>query len=208
MSPNYRLPAVMIAVHGLVVVANAAAAHPAVTDERSDRTASVTIVLRGADEEADLQAMLKSLRSDRQLKLQSEAVSTGFRRFNNRFSTPMVLKMSPVPGDDDVHVGRLAEVVSATTTKNRAEHPPGVNLILFTDDAITEESVSALRSALSSVNGIDVEAAGGLGANIAEGWFWVRLDNEGGAMLNDVLQNAARSGVKLRTLQNPTADAK
>lgn len=208
MSPNYRLPAVMIAVYGLVVVANAAAAHPAVTDERSDRTAAVTIVLRGADEEADLQAMLKSLRSERQLKLQSEAVSTGFRRFNNRFSTPIVLKMSPVPGDDDVHVGRLGEVVSATTTKNRAEHPPGVNLILFTDDAITEESVSALRSALSSVNGIDVEAAGGLGANIAKGWFWVRLDNEGGAMLNDVLQNAARSGVKLRTLQNPTADAK
>lgn len=165
-------------------------------------TTPVTIVLRGADTDQDIRIMLQSLRTSKAVQVKSEGVSTGFRRFGNRFSSPLVVQLKSVPGGDDVHVGQLAELLDNTSTPHRSEHPPGANLILFTTDGITEESVSALRSSLSQVNGIDVEAAGGLGANIEEGWFWIRLDPEGGAMLNDILTKARRSGLTLQTQRN------
>jgi hypothetical protein len=177
-----------------------------VAEPTKEREVQVTIVLRGAASERDIPALIKALRSAKGVKVITEDFGLGFRRFNNRFTTPIVVTFPKVPGDDDANIGALASAVAKAETASRDEYPPGVNLILFTDDQLKETSISALRSSLSKVNGVEVDAAGGLGASIQEGWCWVRLENAGGAMLLDIEKNAGKSGTTLRRLKEASSE--
>ena len=173
---------------------------------KDKKTVKLTIVLRGADTDADIETLKKKLRSADGVRILTDDVAPGFRKFKNRFTTPIVVQLPTVPGDNDVNVGSVATTVSEATTKNASKFAPGVNLILFTDDTLTEESISALRSSLSSVNGTEVSKPGGLGANISEGWCWIRLEDAGGAMLNDIEEKARRSGIKFRRLREADSE--
>jgi len=162
----------------------------------------LTVVLRGADTDADVEVLTKALRSVKGVKIITDSISEGHRRFNNRFTTPIVITMPTSLGDDDANVGALATAVSEAKTKDREKFPPGVNLILFTDDALNEGSISALRSSLSRVNGVDVNRPGGPGGSLKDGWCWIRLENAGGAMLKEIEEKARTSGLKYRRLQH------
>ena len=116
------------------------------------REVKITIVLRGADSNADVEMLIKALRSAKGVKLITNGVEQGFRKFNNRFTTPIVVTVPMVPGDDDANVGALATAVSKAKTHDRDKFPPGVNLVLFTNETLNETSISALRSSLSRVN--------------------------------------------------------
>lgn len=172
-----------------------------VEESAKDGELQFTIVLRGAATERDIPELIKALRSAKGVRVHTEDVGLGFRRFNNRFTSPIVVSFPKVPGDEDANIGALASAVAKAKTSSREEHPPGVNLILFTDDQIKETSISALRSSLSKVNGVEVDQAGGLGASIQDGWCWVRLENAGGAMLLEIEKNASESGTTLRRLK-------
>jgi hypothetical protein len=174
--------------------------------EEKDRELQCTIVLRGAASPRDLPVLLKALRSTKGVKVHTDDVGLGFRKFSNRFTTPIVVTFPKVPGDEDSNIGTLVTAVSNAKTPSREEHPPGVNLILFTDDQLKETSISALRSSLSNVNGVEVSRAGGLGASIQDGWCWVRLEDAGGAMLLDIEKNALDSGTKYRRLKEPAGE--
>lgn len=190
----------------MLLCSTAASVAAAAEESQPDRTVRITVVLRGADNEEDIETLLKALRSVRGVKVADQQVNPGFRRFNNRFTTPIIVSVPMVPGDDDANIGQLATAVSKAKTGSRKEHPPGVNLILFTDDELQEQSISSLRSALNSVNGVEVNTAGGLGGNIQDGWCWIRLEDDGGAMLKEVEQKAQNSGVRLRRLKNPQSE--
>lgn len=169
------------------------------TDESSG--VKVTIVLRGADSEDDLKVLVDSLKKIPGVRVHSDDVRIGFRKFNNRFTTPIVVTVPPVPGDTDVKIGMLAAAASRAETSSRREHPPGVNLILYTDETLQESSISSLRSSLSAVNGVEVSVPGGLGGNLQEGWCWIRLEKAGGAMLKEVEEKARKSGIRFRRVK-------
>ncbi|MBC8354787.1 MAG: hypothetical protein H8E66_22635 [Planctomycetes bacterium] len=173
-----------------------------VDDPNADEGIKVTVILRGADSDADLEVLTKALRSTKGVKLITESVGVGFRKFNNRFTTPIVVSVPKSPGTDDANVGALATVVSKAKTSNRDKFPPGVNLILFTDGTLNESSIMDLRSSLSRLNGVEVDQPGGLGARIQEGWCWIQFENAGGAMLKEIEERAQASGLKYRRLKD------
>lgn len=166
----------------------------------------VTVVLRGANTAADTAVLLETLKKVKGIRIVSDDVKEGFRRFNNRFTSPIIVTIPTVPGEDDVNIGQLAKEVAEAKTGSRSKFQPGVNLLLFTDDRLQESSISSLRSSLASVNGVEVNQPGGLGGNLSEGWCWIRLENAGGAMLNDIEQKAAASGITLRRLKESRRD--
>jgi hypothetical protein len=175
---------------------------PAGDNVKRPEAVDVTIVLRGADTDADVEVLIKALRSTKGVKVISDGVEKGFRKFNNRFTTPIVVAVAPVPGDDDVNVGALAAAVSKAKTRNRDKYPPGVNLLLFTNDTLDESSISALRSSLSKVNGVEVDKPGGLGGSLQDRWCWIQLENAGGAMLKEIEKQARTSGKEYRRLKD------
>jgi len=162
---------------------------------------NVTIILRGADSDADVEVLVKALRTVKGVKVVTDGIETGFRKFNNRFTTPIVVTIPTVPGDDDANVGALAIAVSKAKTRNREKYPPGVNLVVFTDTMLDEQAISTLRSALSRVNGLEVDKPGGLGGNLQAGWCWIQLENAGGAMLKQIEQQTKATGTDYRRLQ-------
>lgn len=132
------------------------------------------------------------------MTVKTDDVSLGFRRFNNRFTTPIEIALTRVPGDEDANVGALAKAISTVKNSNRGKYPPGVNLVLYTSGELNEESISSLRSSLSQVNGVEVNAAGRLGGSIQDGGCWVRLGNAAGAMLLEIEKKANTSGLTYR----------
>lgn len=191
---------VRIAAWTLLMLAGISQVSEVVADDSDARHVKVTVIFRGAADDADLPVLMKALRETKGIQVHTEDVGFGFRRFNNKFSTPVEVSIPKVPGDEDANVGMLAKAVSGAKTPSRGKYPPGVNLILFTDDQLNEGSISSLRSSLSRVNGLEVDKPGGLGAAIQEGWCWVRLENAGGAMLLEIEKNARNSGIQFRRL--------
>ncbi len=171
-------------------------------DATSEQGIQVTVVLRGANTEADVEVLTRALRSSKDVNVITKDIGLGFRKFNNRFTTPIVVSVPKSPGTEDANVGALATAVSKALTPNRDEFPPGVNLLLFTDGTLSENSISDLRSSLSRVNGVEVDRPGGLGGNLQDGWCWIQFENAGGAMLNEIKEQAQSSGRKYRLLQD------
>ena len=169
---------------------------------QAEDTIDVTVVLRGADTKNDVKVLLRSLRSAEGVKVLTKDVGLGFRKFNNRFTTPIVVRVPKTPGTDDANVGSLAIRVSKAKTANRSKFAPGVNLLLFTDGSLDESSISTLRSSLSQVNGVEVSQPGGLGGNIADGWCWIQFEHAGGAMLQEIEQQAQTYGRTYRRLED------
>lgn len=177
-----------------------------VDELKADEGVKVTVILRGADTGADVEVLSKALRSTKGVKVITDSISVGYRKFNNRFTTPIVVSVPKSPGTDDANVGALATAVSKAKTSNREKFPPGVNLILFTDGTLNESSISDLRSSLSRVNGVEVDQPGGLGGRPQEGWCWIQLENAGGAMLREVEERAQTSGLKYRCLKDSQSE--
>lgn len=175
-------------------------------DSTSPQHMKVTVVLRGADSDNDVKVLIKALRTVEGVKVMTDGIEPGFRKFNNRFTTPIIVSIPRVPGDDDANVGALATAVSKAKTRNPEKYPPGVNLIVFTDEPLDEQAISALRSALSRVNGVEVNKPGGLGGNLQEGWCWIQLENAGGAMLNQIEKQTRVSGNEYRRLRDQQGD--
>ena len=171
-------------------------------DEPAARQVTATVVLCGADTDADVELLFKALKKVDGVTATTSEIKKGFRRFNNRFTTPIEVRIPLVPGGVDSNVGALAAGVQNVKTSHPETHAPGVNLVLFTDEQMNENSISALRSALSSVNGVKVSQPGGLGGNLAEGWCWIRLEKAGGAMLNEILEKAQKSGTQFRLVKS------
>ncbi|MDP6557997.1 MAG: hypothetical protein QGG71_25240 [Pirellulaceae bacterium] len=113
-----------------------------------------------------------------------------------------VITVPTVPGDDDANVGALAKAVSKAKTQNGGKSSPGVNLILFTNETLDEPSISALRTSLSRVNGVEVNKPGGIGGSPQDGWCWIQLENAGGAMLKEIEKQARASGLEYRRLKD------
>lgn len=159
----------------------------------------LSFVLRGAHCDMDLKVMRKSLGAVKGIKFNTDDLQAGGRP--RYFTSPFLIEMQ-AGGDNSIDIGRLASGLAKAKTPHRKTSPPKVNLILFTKRAITEESVMALRAALRNVNGLEVDAPGGLGGMPRQEFYWVQLEPAGGAALKDVLDALEKQRIDL-TVEKP-----
>lgn len=97
---------------------------------------------------------------------------------------------------ENAYVGQLAKAVAEANTPHDREASRGIFVVLYTPDTIDEEAVVALREALRPVNGLEV-AAGQLGGFPRHGYFWVRLEDAGGAELSDIIKAARKANPRI-----------
>ena len=156
------------------------------------KPAKVTVILRGARTATDNKAMIAALSGVKGITYSGDKVIVGAKP--RYFSDPFIVSIADT---NTTNVGALAAAVSKAKTSARKDLPPKANIVLFTDDEITEETVTSLRGALRKVNGLDVDAPGGLGGFPAKGYYWVRLEDAGGATLDEIRAALRKAQIKV-----------
>ena len=187
----------------LQVIIIASSLLPAAANEESapatkPKPTKITIVMRGARSDEDVKVLSTALKQVKGIKFEADDVEPGNQKFKRSFTKPFVVTIAD---QDKTNVGSLATAVSKATTKSRQDYPPGVSLVIYTDEVIDEPAIMNLRSSLRTVNGVEVDKPGGLGGMPKDGWCWVQLENAGGAALSEIDKKAAESGLKFRRLK-------
>lgn len=152
----------------------------------------VTVLVRGVHCADCVKAVQEQISRLKGVKFVSDDLKAG--KAPRYFSDPFEIE---VGGSLDDGIGAVARAVSKAKTAYRDKVPPRLHLVLFTDFAINESSVSKLRGALQNVNGVLPEEAGGLGGFPQKQWYWVRLEPAGGADLKEIL-TAAKDALDVR----------
>ena len=148
--------------------------------DKKSKVTQVTVVIRGVHCSRDAQVLLKQLKKRAGIKTKIKKINAG--KTPKFFSQPLSISLSLEKTD----VGTLAELVSKVKTPHRKEFPPKLNLVLFTTEDINEPSVMRLRRVLRPINGLEVDAPGGLGGFPKRGYYWVQLENAGGAGIKEI----------------------
>ena len=158
----------------------------------------VSIVIRGAHCDPGVKILKSTLGKMKGIKYRADSIKKGSKpKF---FTDPFIVEIADT---QKTNIGSLASVVSEAKTPHRDDFPPKVNLVLYTPDQIDEPSVMALRFSLRDVNGLEVDAPGGLGGFPKRGYYWIQLENAGGAALSDIMTAAKLSGLKLSLQKSP-----
>ena len=152
----------------------------ATIDADADEPVKVTVLVRGADSEQAVEVLTKALKAVKGIKFEADDVTVGEKP--RWFSEPFVVELSP-----ENYIGELAKAVSEASTPNRRERPPLLNLVLYTGVGIDERAVTDLRDRLREVNGVEPVVSGGLGGLPDEGYYWLQLEDKGGAELQHVV---------------------
>lgn len=161
------------------------------------RPVKVWIIIRGLQSDADVQVIRTALKARQDIRIDLDQITPGERP--RYFSEPVAAE---ILNPKETNIGSLAATIGNAKTPFRREMPPKCNLVLFTSDVIDEPRVEALRGSLSSVNGLEVQANGGLGALIKQDLYWVQLENAGGAGLDEILKAAEQGGCRV-TISKP-----
>jgi len=158
----------------------------------------VSFLIRGAHCDEGLDVLRKTLAGVKGIRFKPEDIQAGKKP--KWFSDPFVVEFR-TPDRDPLkpNVGAFAKAIGDARTPHRDDLPPKLNLVLYTPDDIDEPAVMALRSELMDVNGVEVLEPGGLGGMPRRGFYWIQLENAGGAALKDVLDACKRADVKVST---------
>jgi len=158
----------------------------------------VSIIIRGAHCDPGVKILRATLGKLKGIKYRADDIEKGSKP--KYFTDPFIVEIADTR---KTNIGALATVVSEAKTPHRDDVPPKDNLVLYTPDRIDEPSVMALRSSLRDVNGLEVDAPGGLGGFPKRGYYWIQLENAGGAALSDIMTAAKKSGLKLSLQKSP-----
>ena len=159
--------------------------HPS---SQAAETMKATVLVRGVHCDACVAVIRKNLASVKGVKLDVSQIQRGEKR--RYFSEPLPVEVGTTL---DTGIGALAKAAAEAKTPHADDIPPRLNLVLYTEQAINEESVMAMRTALREVNGVLVQESGGLGGFPSRGFYWVRLEPAGGADLRDVFRAAKQA---------------
>lgn len=153
---------------------------------REEKPTKLTVVIRGVVTGKDAEALRTSLGKVKGLRMNPDDIQAGEKgQFRHYFSPPFVVEISDTT---TAGVGPLAAAVAKTKTPSREEIAPSLNLVLFhPEGSLEEKDIAGLRAALTNVNGVEAQAAGGIGGVPSEGRCWVRLEAAGGADLASIL---------------------
>ena len=149
----------------------------------------LTVLVEGAHCDACVRAVCAKLDRVKGVKLETDDIYRGEKP--KYFSDPFLVRFGKTT---ESRLGAVSKATAAAKTPHASDVPPRLHLVLFSKNPIDEDSVSALRMALSQTNGVLVFESGGLGAFIDKGWYWIRLDPAGGADLEDIMQAAKKAG--------------
>ncbi len=177
--------------------------HPASTEpgeQRGDKTTKLTFTLHGAHCRDCVASMRGSLKKLKGVNFRDEDIEPAEkpRKLHPRFfSSLFEVSIEDIKA---TNIGAFAAVVKKDGTPHEDDVETGVNLVLFPSKTIDEELIMDFRSALRNVNGVEVDANGGLGGKLnEEGHLWIRLEVAGGAGLDEVLQAARSVDSEIRT---------
>jgi copper chaperone CopZ len=107
------------------------------------------------------------------------------------FTDPILIEIADT---DKTDLGALAKAVAEARTPHQDKHPPSLNLTLF--GVVDEPAVSALRTALVNVPGVDANGPGGIGGILQDDTFWVRLHGSGEATLAEIRRALEAGGIR------------
>lgn len=173
-------------------------------EQGKDKTTKVTFTLHGAHCRDCVASMRASLMKLKGVKFKEEDVQPADkpRKQRPRFFSPL-FEVS-VEDIEVTDIGAFAEAVKKGGTPHEDDVETGINLVLFPSKTIDEELIMDFRAALRQVNGVEVDASGGLGGKLTEqGHIWIRLEDAGGAGLEEVMR-AARGVDKEARTTKPT----
>jgi copper chaperone CopZ len=161
-------------------------------DKGDDKSTKLTFTLHGAHCKDCVDRMRLSLKKLAGVKFLDEDVKPAKepRKLRPRFFSPQF--EVTIADVEATNIGAFAAAVKKGGTPHEEDVETGVNLVLFPSKTIDEELIMDFRSALRDVNGLEVDANGGLGGDFKKGFVWIRLEDAGGAGLEEVLR-AARS---------------
>jgi copper chaperone CopZ len=164
-----------------------------------DKSTKLTLTLHGAHCKDCVARMRTSLTKLKGVKFKNEDIkpATKPRRLRPRYFSPLF--EVTIENVEATNIGVFASAVKKDGTPHEDDVETGVDLVLFPSKMMSEELIMDLRSALRDVNGVEVDASGGLGGNLKEGWVWIRLEDAGGAGLEEVLRAARSVDREIRT---------
>lgn len=168
-------------------------------DKGDDKSTKLTFTLHGAHCKDCVARMRTSLTKLKGVKFKNEDVKPAKkpRRLRPRYFSPLFEVTIEDVGA--TNIGAFAAAVKKDGTPHEEDVETGVDLVLFPSKVMSEELIMDLRSALRDVNGVEVDASGGLGGDFKEGWVWIRLEDAGGAGLEEVLRAARNVDSEIRT---------
>ena len=167
----------------------------AVTAFGQAKKEQVTVRFGGAHCDDCVPILRQAVAKAKDFKLDPAAIKPGEAR---RFFSPLV-PLTLLDADKS-NLGALAKIVAAAPTPHRQEHPPRLYLTLFGE--VDEPAVIALRASLRDVPGTSPDAPGSIGGFPNEGTFWVRLDGDGQANLDDI-RRGLKEGMAPASLKKP-----
>ncbi|MBC8288754.1 MAG: hypothetical protein H8E37_00400 [Planctomycetes bacterium] len=170
-------------------------------DKGKDKATKLTFTLHGAHCKDCADRMRASLKKLKGVKFKDEDIKPAkkARTLRPRYFSP-VFEVS-VEDIQATNIGAFAAAVKKDGTAHQDDVETGVNIVLFPSKTIDEELIMDLRAALRDVNGLEVDASGGLGGSKLNetGHIWIRLEDAGGAGLEDLLRAARKVDAEIRT---------
>ncbi len=146
---------------------------------------TVTVQAKGVHCDQCVTAVREALGKVKGIRFDPEKITVGERpRF---VSEPFTVEIADY---DEVSLGALGRAVATAAAPHGDDIELRLHLILYTQRAVDEDSVSSLRSVLADVNGLIVNEPGSLGGAPRKGYFWVQIEPAGGADLKLALAGA------------------
>lgn len=169
-------------------------------DKGDGKATKLTFTLHGAHCRDCAERMRSSLKKLKGVRFKDEDLQPAkkARKLRPRYFSPLFeVTIEDLQATD---IGAFAAAVEKGGTAHQEDVETGVNLVLFPAKTIDEGLIMEFRAALRNVNGLEVDATGGLGGNIREGgYLWLRLEEAGGAGLEEVLRAARTVDREIRT---------
>lgn len=155
----------------------------------------LTVLVRGVDSREAVEAVVQVLEGVEGIRFDKDDITPGEKP--QYFSDPFVVELS---GEN--YLGQLGKAVGQAPTPNRRKLPPKLNLVLFTGRGIDEPSVMELRALLMGVNGVEPGVSGGLGGRPKLGYYWLQIEDKGGAELADIVEAVKSADLELSLLED------
>ena len=139
------------------------------------KATKVTFTLHGAHCKDCAERMRASLKNMKGVKFQDEDIKPAkkARRLRPRFFSP-VFEVS-VEDIQATNIGAFAAAVKKDGTAHQDDVETGIDLVLFPSKVIDEDLIMDFRAELRQVNGVEVDAHGGLGTRPGTSGFGLRM---------------------------------
>lgn len=191
--------AMPISVFSLALLLVSASPQARAQSRDKGKATKLTFTLHGAHCKDCADRMRASLKKLKGVKFKDEDIKPAkkARKLRPRYFSP-VFEVS-IEDIQATNIGAFAAAVKKDGTAHQDDVETGVDLVLFPSKVIDEELIMDFRSELRQVNGVEVDANGGLGASKLNetGHIWIRLEDAGGAGLEEVLRAARKVDPKI-----------